>query len=195
MKIGRFFDTDNYKGTKNYLNSQKKYEIIRTIVYFGISISLYVAGYVTTKTNMNLLTVAAVLGCLPGCKSLVGMIMFLRFKSLPENAAEDIEKHTGDLACLYDMVFTTYDKTFQIGHMILRGNTVIGYALPQKKYDEATLIKHLTDTLALDGITGVTFKFFEDLNKYTQRAQQLKALEDNDKLNESVRKTLTSVSL
>lgn len=195
MKIGRFFDTDNYKGTKNYLNSQKKYEIIRTIVYFGISISLYVAGYVTTKTNMNLLTVAAILGCLPGCKSLVGMIMFLRFKSLPENVAEDIEKHTEELVCLCDMVFTTYDKTFQIGHMILRGNTVIGYALPQKKYDEAVLIKHLTDTLALDGITGVTFKFFEDLNKYTQRAQQLKALEDNDKLNESVRKTLTSVSL
>lgn len=195
MKIGRFFDTDDYKGTKNYLNSQKKYEIIRTIIYFGISISLYIAGYVTTKSNMNLLTVVAVLGCLPGCKSLVSMIMFFRFKSLSEETAVDIEKHAEGLESLYDMVFTTYDKTSYIGHMVLRGNTVIGYALPQKKYDEAALVKHLTDTLALDGISGVSFKFFEDLNKYTQRMEQLKALDDNEKLNESVRKTLTSVSL
>ncbi len=195
MKIRRFLDTDDYKGKKNYLNSQKAYEIIRTIVYFGISISLYIAGYVTTKSNVNLLTVVAILGCLPGCKSMVSMIMFLRFHSLAEETAAEIEVHTEGLECLYDMVFTTYDKTSFIGHMVLRGNTVVGYACPQKKFDEAALVKHLTDTLALDGISGVSFKFFEDLKKYTQRVEQLKTLEDNEKLNETVRKTLTSVSL
>lgn len=195
MKIGRFFDTDNVKGTKNYLNSQKKYEIARTIIYFGISFSLYIAGYVTTKSNLNLLTVVAVLGCLPGCKSLVGMIMFLRFHSLSQDIAEDIEKHSEGLCCLYDMIFTTYDKNFIIGHMVLRGNTVIGYACPQKKFEEAVLIKHLTETLALDGVSGITFKFFEDKEKYIQRMEQLKTLEDNESLNENVGKTLKSVVL
>lgn len=195
MKLGRFFDTDNVKGTKNYLNSQKKYEIVRTIIYFGISLSLYIAGYVTTKSNLNLLTVVAVLGCLPGCKSLVGMIMFLRFHSLSQDIAEDVEKHSEGLWCLYDMIFTTYDKNFIIGHMVLRGNTVIGYACHQKKFEEAVLIKHLTETLALDGVSGITFKFFEDKEKYIQRMEQLKTLEDNESLNENVGKTLKSVVL
>lgn len=195
MKLGRFFDTDNVKGTKNYLNSQKKYEIVRTIIYFGISLSLYIAGYVTTKSNLNLLTVVAVLGCLPGCKSLVGMIMFLRFHSLSQDIAEDVEKHSEGLWCLYDMIFTTYDKNFIIGHMVLRGNAVIGYACHQKKFEEAVLIKHLTETLALDGVSGITFKFFEDKEKYIQRMEQLKTLEDNESLNENVGKTLKSVVL
>lgn len=195
MKLGRFFDTDDVKGTKGYLNSQKKYEVARTIIYFGISLSLYIAGYVTTKSNLNLLTIVAVLGCLPACKSLVGMIMFLRFHSLSQDIAGDIEKHSEGLFNLYDMVFTTYDKNFIIGHMVLRGNTVIGYACPQKKFDEAVLNKHLTDTLALDGISGITFKFFEDKSKYLQRMEQLKSLEDNEKLNEAVGKTLKSVVL
>ncbi len=195
MKLGRFFDTENYKGKKSYLKSQRTYEIIRTIIYFGISISLYVAGYVNTKSNMNLLTVVAVLGCLPACKSLVGMIMFLKFKSLPEEAEVEIEKHSEDLYCLYDMVFTTYDKNYMVGHMVLRGNTVIGYIIPGKKYEEAVLIKHLTDTLALDGVSGITFKFFEDIKKYTQRMEQLKALEENEKTNVAVERTLKSVAL
>ncbi len=195
MKLGRFFDTDNYKGKKGYLKTQRTYEIIRTIIYFGISISLYVAGYVTTKSNMNLLTVVAVLGCLPACKSLVGMIMFLKFKSLSEEAVVEIEKHSEGLNCLYDMVFTTYDRNYMVGHMVLRGNTVIGYVIPGKKYEEAVLIKHLTDTLALDGVSGVTFKFFEDIKKYTQRMEQLKALEENEKINVAVERTLKSVVL
>ena len=35
------FFTEKYKGTRNYLKSQKKYEILRTCLYFGISLSLY----------------------------------------------------------------------------------------------------------------------------------------------------------
>lgn len=194
MNFLRIFSGTNYKGTKDYINSQKKYEVIRTLLYFGISISLFIAGYVTTKTKVNLLTVVAVLGCLPACKSVVGMIMFFRFKSLPKEAADVIEKHVEGLENLYDMVFTTYDKTFNIGHVTLRGNTVVCYSC-QKNLDEAACIRHLTETLALDGISGVTFKVFEDVNKYTQRLEQLKSLEDNEKLNETVKQTLLSIAL
>lgn len=46
--------------------------------FFGVSIGLYVMGYVTTGSNKNLLTIVAVLGCLPACKSLVNLILFLK---------------------------------------------------------------------------------------------------------------------
>ena len=61
MDLKRFFTTSQVKNTYGYINSQKKYELIRTIVYFGVSLSLFIAGYMATKSKMNLLTVVAVL--------------------------------------------------------------------------------------------------------------------------------------
>ncbi|MBD5460957.1 MAG: hypothetical protein HDR26_08475 [Lachnospiraceae bacterium] len=194
MNLIRIFSADKYKGMKNYLNSQKKYEILRTILYFTISLSLFAAGYITTKSKLNLLTIVAVLGCLPACKSVVGMIMFLRFRSFPEQLAEEIEKHSQGLDTLYDMVFTTYEKNYHISHIALRGNTVVCYTC-QEKMDENACIRHLSDTLALDGTKNISFKIFRDLDKYTARLDQLRELEDDKTLNAAVKKTLLSIAL
>ena len=51
---------------------------------FGISLAIYLAGYLTVHSNKNLLTIVAVLGCLPASKSAVSMIMFLRAKGCSE---------------------------------------------------------------------------------------------------------------
>jgi hypothetical protein len=59
MQLRRLFSTDSVKGSKGYLDSQKKYEVIRTVLYFGISLSLFVAGYLQTKDKANLLTIVA----------------------------------------------------------------------------------------------------------------------------------------
>ena len=66
------------KGEFEYLAYMKKKQVIITIILFLVSISLYVAGYIATKTNANLLTIVAVLGLLPASKSFVEMIMYLR---------------------------------------------------------------------------------------------------------------------
>lgn len=194
MKLLRMFSTDTYKGTPHYIDSQKKYEILRTLLYFLISLSLFAAGYLTTKTKVNLLTIVAVLGCLPACKSLVNLILFLKFHSCPHETVLELAKHSEGLTDLFDMVFTTYDKNYNIGHMVLCGNTVVCYTT-QEKFDESAFIKHLTDTMALENMTNITFKIFYDLKKYTQRLEQLKNLEKDQKLTEAVKSTLLSVSL
>lgn len=48
MQFKRMFSTDAYKGTSGYLRTQKNYEILRTVLYFAISLSLFIAGRVTT---------------------------------------------------------------------------------------------------------------------------------------------------
>ena len=98
MQLKRLFSTDHVKGTRNYLNTQKKYEILRTVLYFSISLSLFAAGYIQTGSRGNLLSIVAVLGCLPASKSAVGAIMFFRFQSCPEQAAAEIEQHVRGLA-------------------------------------------------------------------------------------------------
>lgn len=46
MQFKRMFTTDAYRGTRGYLRTQKIYEILRTVLYFAISLSLFIAGCV-----------------------------------------------------------------------------------------------------------------------------------------------------
>ena len=127
MSLIRIFSGDGWKGTKNYLKTQRVYEILRTILFFSISGALFAAGWISTGSRLNLLTVVAVLGILPASKAAVSAIMFCRYKSLSAACASKIEAHVQGLTCLYDMVFTGREKNFPVGHLTIKGNTVCGY--------------------------------------------------------------------
>lgn len=215
MKFIRMFSTAKVKGTRDYINTQKKYELIRTFLYFAIPISLFVAGIMQTqsgisegltgfslfkaglanpKSRVNLLSIVAILGLLPASKSLVNTIMFLRFHSLNSEAAEQTAAAAKDMQTLYDNVFTSYKKNYVVGHLAVRGNTVCGYA-EDTNFQENEFYKHIGDILKLDGHKEVTVKVFTDLKKYTERLSQMTSLEDSPERTAAVINTLKSVSL
>lgn len=194
FEFKRLFSTYNHKGTRDYINSQKKYEVIRTIIYFFLPISLFIAGYVTTKTKVNLLTIVAVVGLLPASKSLVGMIMFLRYKSCSKEVCDRLAQLSYSLTELYDMVFTTYDKNFEVGHMIIAGNTICGYS-EKKDFAEKDFQTHILQVLKMDGHKNVTVKIFTDLDKYLERIEQLNDSDIDMSNSESIATTLKSVAL
>ncbi len=190
----RLFSTYGVKGTRNYVNSQKKYEIIRTIIYFAIPLSLFIAGYMATKTRMNWLTIVAVLGCLPASKSLISCIMFLRFKSCSKENCARLDACSYELTELYDMVFTTYSKTYNISHIVIKGNNICGFT-EMKNFTEKEFNEHLTHVLKLDGHKNITIKIFTDLNKYLDRIKQLNVLQTEEDNSLAVAETLKSVVL
>ena len=195
MKFSRFFSGENYKGTKNYIKTQKVYEVVRTIIYFAISFSIFFAGLLTTKTKRNLLTIVAVLGFLPASKSLVNAIMFLRYKSLSEGNAKLIEEHVGDLSAIYDCVFTSYKQNFNIGHMVIKGNTVCGFC-ETEKFDEKAFYEHIDQMLKNDNLKNVNVKIFTDIKKYTDRLDSMNQSEkESENLTNSVIASLLSVVL
>ena len=192
--IIRLISAEDYKGSRDYIRTQKVYEIIRTVIYFAVSLSLFAAGYITTGNRLNLLTVVAVLGCLPASKSAVDMIMFLRCKGLSREAARQIVPCEGELTCLYDMVFTSYSKTFEVGHLAVKGNTVCGYS-EKKDFPEKDFQAHLEPILKADGHKNVTVKIFTELEKYKERLRQLQTLETEQGSTEGIVQTLKSVVL
>lgn len=194
MQLKRLFTTEGAKGTKNYLNTQKKYEILRTVLYFSISLSLFAAGYIQTGEKANLLSIVAVLGCLPASKSMVGAVMFLRFKSCGETAAAAIEEHSAGLCCLYDMVFTSYKKNFVVSHMAVSENTVCGYA-ENPEFDENAFRQHMDTILKLDGHKDIVVKIFTDLPKYLQRLEQMRGAAAPSDTASALISTLKSVAL
>ena len=80
------------KGEVGYIDSHKKKVIIKCITEFGISIAIFVLGILQTKSRLNLLTLVAILGCLPASKALVEVIMILPHKSFDKGKAEEVKK-------------------------------------------------------------------------------------------------------
>lgn len=215
MQLVRMFSTSKVKGTRNYLNTQRKYELLRTFLYFAIPITLFIAGIMQTEagisedlkgfslflaglanseSRVNLLSIVAVLGLLPASKSLVGAIMFLRFHSFTGEAADQVQAADPELVTLYDCVFTSYKKNFVVDHMTVRGNTVCGYS-ENDRFEENEFYKHIGDILKLDGHKEVTVKIFTDLKKYTERMGQMASLEENSEKTSAIVDTLKSVML
>lgn len=190
------------KGERNYLDTQKKYEILRTLLYFGISLSLFAAGYIQTGEKANLLTIVAVLGCLPASKSAVSAIMFLRFKSCGKDAADAIAQHSGGLCCLYDMVFTSEKKNFTVGHLAVRGGTVCGYS-EDREFPEEAFHRHIEHHMRMEdgmpisaeGQRNLTVKIFTNLTRYTERLDQMQLLEPEEERTAAVVSMLKSISL
>ncbi len=193
-RLKRLFTTQDAKGTFGYLDSQKKYELARTVLYFGISLSLLGAGIAATGTKVNLLTIVAVLGCLPACKSLVSVIMFFRFHSCPKEAAEQIERARGSLTGLYDMVFTSYDRNYEIAHLCIGGGRICCYTR-QKDFPRKPFQAHLEGILKAEHYPDISVSVFTDLNKYTERLSQLQDPEREEPDRESLALTLKSVAL
>lgn len=183
------------KGSFGYIQNRKRFTAVRTVLYFALSISLYVAGYVTTGSNKNLLTIVAVLGCLPSCKSAVNFIIFLRAKGCSQELRDAVKKFDTELTSFYDLYFTSYQKNYQVSHMVLKGNVLCGIT-ESEKCDVNEAQKHLEQMLLQEGIKNMTVKIFSDRRKYIDRLGQLTELETEENKNrDEIVNLLYSISL
>lgn len=182
------------KGDYLYLKNKKKVEIIKTIVFFGVSAALYIAGYVTTGSNKNYLTIAAVLGCLPASKSMVSMIMYMKAKECSEKIYQTISQKFGEKTGAYNLYFTSYDKNYDMSHVFAKGMTIIAFT-ENEKLSEAGFEEHIKTILNRDAIKGVNVKVYKDLDKYLTRIEQMQNLENEKNREEDIIKNLYAVSL
>lgn len=182
------------KGEKGYFEQKKKRELVKTILLFAIPLALFVAGYVSTKTRLNVLTIVAVLGMLPASRSLVTLIMYLKSGVITDTDYEKIKDLVSPLTHSYDNVFTTYEKTYEIPSLVIRSGNVCGYA--SKKYPKiGDLEKHLETCIRKEGYS-VNVKIFDSLESYVDRLQSINKLSETDREKDlSVLQILFDISL
>lgn len=160
------------KGQYGYIKKQRTRVIIRTVCMFGLSLAIFGIGIWSTKTKANLLTVVAILGCLPASKSAVNMIMFLRAKGCSEKAYGRTKEYSPMLTPLYDLIFTSYEKNYQVSHMVIKDNIICGYT-EDSSCEEAACGKHIETLLKQGGCKNVTVKIYKDLEKYCEGLDNL----------------------
>ena len=65
------------KGEPGYISRHKRAVIIKASLEFAIVVALLLLGWFQTKSRLNVLTIVAVVGCLPASKALVEVIMII----------------------------------------------------------------------------------------------------------------------
>lgn len=116
------------KGDFGYVKAERKKRLITTIILFLIPILAYIGGVIVTETNQNIITIVAIVGCLPACKSLVGLIMIFLVKPMDQTHYEKIVQHAGELVMSYEMFLTTYEKNTDVECFAVCGNKVVGFS-------------------------------------------------------------------
>lgn len=187
------------KGTAGYLDYKKKVEIIRTIVYFGIVAAVFLLGYFQTGSRLNLLTVVAVLGCLPASKALVGVITRIPYRSMERKTAEEIAAKTKHLTVCYDMVITSKDDIMPVDCIVISGHNIFGYT-HYKKVDLKILGAYIRTMLTANDLDGLSVKILNEYKPFLSRAEGLDHIaeiekEDTKEMEEAVRGLILNLSL
>ncbi|MDD6202513.1 MAG: hypothetical protein PUB13_06180 [Lachnospiraceae bacterium] len=160
------------KGSYEYLDYKKKTELFKTIMMFALSFAVFLLGYLSTHTKANLLTIVAVLGCLPASKSLVSVIMNFRIPKCKKETCQKIEDHIGSLNGYYHLYFTGYSKNFAISHLTVTKNSILAYT-QNGNIDEQEFTNHIQNLLKKEGIQDITVKLYKDLGKYLNRLDEI----------------------
>ena len=167
------------KGCYGYIDEHKKTQLLRTIILFLLPAAIFLAGYLTTKTRANLFTVIAVVGCLPACKSLVNVLVFTRRRSMPKEMYEEISAHAQGMEAAYELLLTTYDKTYPIHCAVIKGNEIACY-MTMRDCDPAKAQEHIVSTMKNNNLPGIHVHFFQDLTHFMARVDALAAKEPEE---------------
>ncbi len=180
------------KGNYGYIKNRKLLTLLFTLACFGTSLGIFLIGWHVIGTKKNLWTIIAVLGCLPGAKSAVNTVMFLKAKSCPAQAYEKIALHTGELCVYYELQFTSYERTYQVDSLAVCGKTICGYA-GNPKCSPELCGKHIKTQLEQSGHQNYTVKIFASLDQYLERLDELQRL--TSKTDEAVKEQLLALAL
>ena len=168
------------KGEFGYPPCERKKVVIRTAVYFLISISVFLLGYFLRGKTDNLLTIVAVLGMLPSSKSLVSVVMYFKIPKFSEKVYQEISVQQGNVPALYSMYLTSYKLNFPINCFAVRGNNLIGYT-EFSNCDVSACEKHIQSILKQNRLQNITIKIFSEKARFIDRLEQLQTLESGKK--------------
>lgn len=155
------------KGNYGYVKAERKKRLLITLLLFAIPLLIFFSGLIYNGTRNNILTVVAILGCLPACKSTVGAIMIWLVKPMKESDYRAISAQAGNLTMAYELLFTTYEKNTFVDALAICGNQLVGYSSRLEKGSQ-DIEKHLTNMMRNDGF-ALQVKIIPKLEVYLER--------------------------
>ena len=159
------------KGNFGYTISHRKYQILKMSFYVSLALAVFLLGFITTKTTKNLMSIIAIVGALPISKEAVGVIMSFKRKPMDRKIYEEISKKATGLEQIYELLFTTAEKSYPIEAVIIEGKDVICYSI-DPNCEVLKLQTHLEKMLTANDYKEKV-KVFTDYKKFMDRVGDL----------------------
>ena len=184
--------TKRKKGDAGYLRTQKRKVLCKTILEFGIVVSLLILGITQTGDRLNVLTIIAVLGCLPASKTLVELIMLLPHNSISEEKANEIAEHAQHMTTVFDTVFTSEKNIMPVESFVIVNHTVCGYSSSTKIHVSNTE-QHIKQYLSSNHYSNVSVKLYQDYTAFLARVSEMAKMDADDST--GIKNVLLNISL
>lgn len=159
------------KGQFGYLSAKKKRNLIIMIIVFTLVIVFFIVGLVIFKDKNNILTVVSIVLVLPAAKFAVAYFILLPHASAPTHLKEAVEKVSGNLIVLYDLVLS--NKVSPIGTQVVAITDTLIIALTNEtKADKKLFENSVKEFMQADGCS-VTVKLYTDEKTFLAKLSML----------------------
>ncbi len=140
------------KGDYGYIKSQKMKRFWRTLGFFALPIAIFIVGYILNKGDrLNIYSIIAVVGCIPGCISAVTMITMWLRKPMSEELYKEIKEICGIQTMAYELYVTTQEASLFFDAVLFSGDSVTAYCDRTLKQDDINLLQaHIRKSLKLE---------------------------------------------
>lgn len=187
------------KGRPGYLQAHKKKTIIQSAIAFLLVFAILILGYMQTGTKLNMLTLVAVLGCLPAAKMLVAAITAFPHQSIEKKMSDELIRESEHLTVIYDMVITSYEKIMPVDCIAIMNNTICGFTR-SKKVDTDYAANHIKQILNQNQFTKVSVKLFTDYSAFLIRVKEMNQVADADGIDtsekeEQIKRVILNISI
>lgn len=160
------------KGRPGYIEARKRRYLLWAILEFAVVIAVFAIGYLQTESRLNVLTVVAVVGCLPASKMLVEFIVMVPFKGIDPEQYQEITDKAPLLITAYDLLLTCSEKLMSVEAVVISEHVVCGYT-SNGKTDEKAVAEHIKELLESQNYEKMTIKIFHDYKAFLSRAEGL----------------------
>lgn len=190
-------NTRKYKGDYGYAAYQKKRTILLTVFFFALVTAIFVTGLITTKSRMNLLTVVAILGCLPACKQAVNCIMVCRKKPCDAARYQHISENAGDVCTAYELYITSPKRAYAFDAACVRGHDIILLTHPEKTRINAQECQtFLKEILKNNEKSQCNVRIYEEEKRFLGHLKQLlEKTEENAEESDFILRVLLAISV
>ena len=165
------------KGSYGNIRSRRKRAIYRSLFFAGFSLAVFLTGLFLTHTTRNFLSIVAAIGAIPTALSVVNLVLFIKAKSLPQEAYEEIERHRGGLLIRYELEMTSYERTYHISAACVMDKSAAFYTADENA-DTDACTAHIKEQLSLGGYPDMAVVVFKStqLAEFCERLDQLEKL-------------------
>ncbi len=169
------------KGRPGYIEKRKKRYLLFAVTEFAVVLAVLLTGIIATRTRLNVMTVAAVVGCLPASKMLVEYLVMVPFHSIEKKRYQEVEEAATELTTCYDLLASNSDKLMNVEAMVITSHVVCGYT-STKNADCSKMEVHLKQVLAGEGYYDrVTVRILTDYRQFLKRAEGLNEMAKTDR--------------